>query len=115
MEEDLDVGDLSLAKLVGLHFGLPSNEDTISCKLHQLLLLALLFFSSFNNLVFFPYLGFVFWAIGDDAKGCGIHFSEKIWSFVVLWIGFLVFFGMLLCVFCLRFRQNGQNVCDEGV
>jgi hypothetical protein len=44
MEEDLDVGDPSLAELVGLHFGLPSNEDTVSCKLHQLLFLALLFF-----------------------------------------------------------------------
>jgi hypothetical protein len=44
MEEDPDVGDLPLAELVGLHFGLPSNEDTVSCKLHHLLLLALLFF-----------------------------------------------------------------------
>jgi len=39
MEEDPKVGEL-----VGLHFGLPSNEDTVSCKLQQLLLLALLFF-----------------------------------------------------------------------
>jgi hypothetical protein len=50
MEEDPDVGDPPLAKLVGLDFGLSSSEDTVSCKLHQLLLLALLFFS-FNNLV----------------------------------------------------------------
>jgi hypothetical protein len=50
MEEDPEVGDPPLAKLVGLDFGLPSSEDTVSCMLHQLLLLALLFFG-FNNLV----------------------------------------------------------------
>jgi len=44
MEEDLDVGDPPLVELVGLHFGLPSDKDNVSCKLHQLLLLALLFF-----------------------------------------------------------------------
>ncbi len=44
MEEDPKVGDPPLAELVGLHFGLPSNENIVSCKLHQLLLLALLFF-----------------------------------------------------------------------
>jgi len=44
MEEDLDVGDSLLAELVGLHFGLASNEDTISCKLHQLFFLAFFFF-----------------------------------------------------------------------
>jgi hypothetical protein len=44
MEEDPEVGDPPLAELVGLHFGLPSNEDTGSCKLHQLVLLALFFF-----------------------------------------------------------------------
>ncbi len=38
MEEDPDVGDPLLAKLLGLEFGRPSNEDTVSCKLHQLLL-----------------------------------------------------------------------------
>jgi hypothetical protein len=43
MEEDPEVGDPPLAKLVGLDFGLPSSEDTVSCMLHQLLLLALLF------------------------------------------------------------------------
>jgi hypothetical protein len=43
MEEDPEVGDPPLAKLVGLHFGFPSNEDTISYKLHQLLLLAFFF------------------------------------------------------------------------
>jgi len=37
------VGDSPLAELVGLHFGLPSNEDTVSYKLHQLLLLAFFF------------------------------------------------------------------------
>jgi hypothetical protein len=42
MEEDLKVGDPSLVELVGLHFGLPFNEDIVSCKLHQMLLLALL-------------------------------------------------------------------------
>jgi hypothetical protein len=52
MEEVPEVGDLPLAKLVGLDFGLPSSEDTVSCMLHQLLLLALLFFG-FNNLVSF--------------------------------------------------------------
>ncbi len=44
MEEDLKVGDPPLAELVGVHCGLPSNEDTVSCELQQLLLLALLFF-----------------------------------------------------------------------
>jgi hypothetical protein len=34
MEEDPEVGDPPPAKLVGLDFGLPSNEDTVSCKLH---------------------------------------------------------------------------------
>ncbi len=53
MKEDPKVGDLPLAKLVGLDFGHPSSEDTVSCKLHQLLLLALLFLG-FNNLVSFP-------------------------------------------------------------
>jgi len=37
MEDDPEVGDPPLAELVGLHFGLPSNEDAISCKLHKLL------------------------------------------------------------------------------
>jgi hypothetical protein len=114
MEEDPEVGDLLQAKLLGLDFGLPSNEDTVSCKLHQLLLLALLF-SGFNNLVSFPCLGFEFCAIGDGAGGRGIRLSEKIWSFVVLWTVFLIFLGMLLCVFCGRFRPSGQNVCGEGV
>jgi hypothetical protein len=114
MEEDPKVGDPPLAELVGLHFGLPSNEDTVSCKLHQLLPLAV-FFSGFNNLVSFPCFGFVFCAIGDGAGGRGIRLSEKIWSFVVLWTVFLIFFGMLLCVFCGDFRQCGQNVCGEGV
>ncbi len=71
MEEDPEVGDPPLAKLVRLDFGLRSSEDTVSCMLHQLLLLALLFFG-FNNLVSFPCLGFVFCAIGDGAGGCGI-------------------------------------------
>jgi hypothetical protein len=44
MEEDPKVGDPPLAELAGLQFGLLSNEDTVSCKLQQLLLLALLFF-----------------------------------------------------------------------
>ncbi len=57
MEEDPEVGGPPLAKLVGLDFGLPSNKDTVSCKLHRLLLLPLLF-SDFNNLIFFPCLGF---------------------------------------------------------
>jgi hypothetical protein len=52
MEGDPEVGDPLLAKLLGLDVGLPSNEDTVSCKLHQLLL-ALLFFG-FNNLVSLP-------------------------------------------------------------
>ncbi len=69
--EDPEVGDPPLAKLVGLDFGLRSSEDTVSWMLHQLLLLALLFFG-FNNLVSFPCLGFVFCAIGDGAGGCGI-------------------------------------------
>jgi hypothetical protein len=43
MEDDPKVGDTPLAELVVLHFGLPSNEDTVSCKLQQLLLLAFLF------------------------------------------------------------------------
>jgi hypothetical protein len=114
MEEDPEVGDRSLAKLAGLDFGLPSNEDTVSCKLHQLLLLALLF-SGFNNLVSFPCLGFQFCATGDGARGHRICLSEKIWSFVVLWTVFLIFLGMLLCVFCGRFRPNGQSVCGEGL
>ncbi len=108
------MGDPPLAKLVGLHFGFPSNEDTVSCTLHQLLLLAL-FFSGLNNLIAFPCLGFVFCAVVDGARGCGIRLSEKIWLFVVLWTVFFIFFGMLLCVFCGRFRLTGQNVCGEGV
>jgi hypothetical protein len=44
MEEDPKVGDSPLEELVGLHFGLPSNEDTISCKLQQLFLLVFFFF-----------------------------------------------------------------------
>ncbi|KAH8960821.1 hypothetical protein BDL97_05G017200 [Sphagnum fallax] len=43
MEEDPKVGDPPLAELAGLQFGLLSNEGTGSCKLQQLLLLALLF------------------------------------------------------------------------
>jgi hypothetical protein len=58
---------------------------------------------------------FVFCAIGDGAGGCGIHLSDKIWSFIVLWTAFLIFLGMLLCVFCGRFCGSGQNVCGEGV
>jgi hypothetical protein len=42
MEEDPEVGDPQLAKLVGLNFGLLSSKDTVSCN--QLLLLALHFF-----------------------------------------------------------------------
>jgi hypothetical protein len=34
MNEDPELGDPPLAKLVGLHFGLPSNEDIVSYKLH---------------------------------------------------------------------------------
>jgi len=90
MEEDPEVGDPPLAKLVGLHFGFPSNEDTVSCTLHQLLLLAL-FFSGLNNLIAFPCLGFVFCAVVDGARGCGIRLSEKIWLFVVLWTVFYFF------------------------
>jgi hypothetical protein len=44
MEEDPEVGDSPLAKLVGLHFGFPSNEDIVSCNFHQLLLLVFFFF-----------------------------------------------------------------------
>jgi len=53
MEEDPEVADPPLVELVGFYFGLPSNEDTVSCKLHQLLLLLFVFFG-FNNLVSFP-------------------------------------------------------------
>jgi hypothetical protein len=77
MEQDPEVGDPPLAKLVGLHFGFPSNEDTVSCNFHQLLLLALLF-SGFNNLIAFPCLGFIFCALVDDAGWCGMCLSEKI-------------------------------------
>jgi len=77
IEEDPEVADLSLVELVGLYFGLPSNEDTVSCKLHQLLLL-LSFFSGFNNLVSFPCFDFVFCAVGDGARGWGIRLFEKI-------------------------------------
>jgi hypothetical protein len=114
MEEDPEVGDSPLAKLVGLHFGFPSNEDTVSCNFHQLLLLVFFFFG-FNNLIAFPCLDFIFCALVDGAGGCGMRLSEKIWSFVVLWTVFLIFFGMLLCVFCGRFCQSGQNVCSQRV
>jgi hypothetical protein len=36
--EDPKVGDQPLAELAGLQIGLFSNEDTVSCKLQQLLL-----------------------------------------------------------------------------
>jgi hypothetical protein len=71
------------------------------------------FFSGFNNLVSFPCLGFVFCAIGEGVRGCEIRLFEKIWSFVVLWSVFLIFLGMLLCVFCGHFCRNGQNVREE--
>jgi len=105
--EDPKVGDQPLAELAGLQFGLLSNEDTVSYKLQQLL------FSGFNNLVSFPFLGFVFCVVGEGTGGRGIRSSEKICSFVVLWSVFLVFFGMLLSVFCGRFRRSGQNVREE--
>jgi hypothetical protein len=92
MEEDPEVRDPLLAKLLRLDFGLPSNGDTVICKLHQLLLL----FSGFNNLVSFPCPGFEFCAIGDGARVRGIRLSEKIWLFVVLWTVFLIF---LVCFF----------------
>jgi hypothetical protein len=108
MDEDSKVGDPPLAELAGLQFGLLSKEDTVSCKFQQCF-----FFSCFNNLVSFPFLGFVLCAVGEGAGGRGIRLCEKIWSFFVLWSVFLVFFGMLLSVFCGRFRRSGQNVREE--
>jgi hypothetical protein len=108
MEDDPKVGGQPLAELAGLQFCLLSNEDTVSCKLHSCF-----FFSGFNNSVSFPSLGFGFCAFGEGAGGRGIRLSEKIWSFVVLWSVFLVFLGMLLSVFCGRFRWSDQNVREE--
>jgi hypothetical protein len=116
MEEDPEVGDPLLAKLLGLDFGLPSNEDTVSCKLHQLLLLAL-FFSGFNNLVSFPCLGFELCAIGEGAGVRGIRLSEKIWSFVVLWTVFLIFlvcfFAAFVDVFVRVVKMYAVRECDR--
>jgi 4-amino-4-deoxy-L-arabinose transferase-like glycosyltransferase len=113
MEEDPEVRDSLLAKLLGLDFGLPSNEDTVSCKLHQLLLL----FYGFNNLVSFPCLGFVFCAIGDGAGVRGIRLSEKIWSFVVLWTVFLIFLVCFLAAFVDIFvrvvKMYAVRECDR--
>ncbi len=70
-------------------------------------------FFFFNNLVFFPCLGFVFCVIGEGVGGHRIRLSEKIWSVVMLWNVFLVFFNMHFCVFYGRFCQSGQIVREE--
>jgi len=80
MEEDPEVGDpplAKLAKLVGLHFGFPSNKDTVSCTLHQLLLLALLF-SGLNSLIAFPCLGFVFCVVVDSMRFSCSHCTSSL-------------------------------------
>ncbi len=113
MEEDPEVRDPLLAKLLGLEFGLPSNEDTLSCKLHQLFLL----FSGFNNLVSFPCLGLEFCAVGDGVGVRGIRLSEKIWSFVVLWTVFLIllvcFFAASVDVFVQVVKMYAVRECDR--
>jgi hypothetical protein len=55
------------------------------------LLLLVLLFSGLNNLVSLPRFWILryWWSCG----GRGICLSEKIWSFVVLWTVFLIFFG----------------------
>jgi hypothetical protein len=64
------------------------------------LLLLLFFFFGFNNLVSFPWPGFVFCAVGDDARGRGIRLSRKFGHLLCCGLCFL-FFSICFFVSCV--------------
>ncbi len=89
---------------------LPTRTPEVASSIGCFFLL--FFFSSFNDLVSFPCLGFVFCAIGDSVVGRGIRLSDKIWSFFCCglfccmeskeWIFKILTAEMLLASSCLN-------------
>jgi hypothetical protein len=59
MEQDPEVGDPPLAELVGLHFGLPSNEDTVKLQASSVV-------SSCSSF----FLVLITWYLFHFAQGC---------------------------------------------
>jgi hypothetical protein len=117
MEEDPDVGDLSLAKLAGLHFGLPSNEDTISCKLHQLLFLALFFFLVLITWYLFHTSVLYFGLLVTVREAVEYVFLRKFGHLLCCGLGFLVFlvcfFVSFVYVFVKMVKMYAMRECDH--
>jgi hypothetical protein len=92
------VGDPPLVELVGLHFGLPSDKDNVSCKLHQLLcssfFLVLMTWYLFHTSIFY------FGPLVMVEEGAEYVCLRKFGHLLCCGLCFLFFQYVSLCLLC---------------